>query len=1096
MNIINVKVNFTKGVCQLTKGIDLITGDYNSTKMVFDFIDNPTGIKVLEMKSPDDELTYLGEIQNNEVILVGKKEVTTKHENVTYTKYVDNNDNVYWYDPETEKIYDNEWVEQQSVSLDNLTVVTKDVSLFNTEGYYIFEISLYGDNSKLTSVSAKIKVKPQQVLEDDEIVTSYLPIFDELLNDVSESLNDMDAALDEVDNLDFDISKSGVATTVTLTKKDGTTKSEQILDATINGETTLTIVEGTNIGITQSGSTMTINNTYDDSEILGNISDLETNKADKSEIPTKTSDITNDSGFITKDVNNLTNYTTTGNMTTAINNAVGTETVNRQSADNNLQGQIDAITSASDVVDVVATYTDLQNYDTSKLTDKDLIKVMQDSTHNNALSYYRWVSNAWSYVGSEGPFYTKSETDTLLNAKQGTIDSSHKLSADLVDDTSTTNKFVTASDKLNWSAKYDKPSGGIPKTDLASDVQTSLGKADSAVQDVSSKEDKTNKATSISSSSTDTQYPSAKCMYDSQEEQNTIMDNLQNQVDYYKTIGNALPKVSGNGTEITLNNTAEAPMELELNPSELEQATTTGKNLLETRLPDTTTSNGVTITRNLDGTFTLNGTSTSFTRFNITSKTEKLYFTLSELGFVEGETGKLSGCPSGGDASAITSTYKFFMSGSNGASNIDEGGDGATITCNSANMGGRYYLAIDCASGITFNNLKFKPMIEKGSSITEYEPYTGGIASPNPSYPQDIHVITGDNKIYVNTKNLAYEGWAQDFVNRVNDNTRAKLETKDGRRCVYYAASTGYGNYDNKYIFKTNWKPNTRYTIKFDIIGTTIQTNILIKYTDGTYDYFDYLTPNVWVTKTKTSQINKTIKYVCAVYYDGYCYIDLDTFQVEEGTTVGNYSKGYQQVFQLTMGDLEYCKISNYKDRIFKNIPSDVDYDATRELGKWYLKKNLGKRALDGTENIDEYISENSERYDFPVIPAMATLDNSVAGMSTHFANSNNVSSSVLNKIRFGWNNKKLYVYTPVGTYGSTANFKTYLATQYSNNNPVIVYYLLETPTYTLLNNTLQEQLNNIEYALGYKDQINISQENDDLPFNIDASAYKDLSNV
>lgn len=32
------------------------------------------------------------------------------------------------------------------------------------------------------------------------------------------------------------------------------------------------------------------------------------------------------------------------------------------------------------------------------------------------------------------------------------------------------------------SLKYSKPSGGIPKTDLASDVQTSLGKADTALQ--------------------------------------------------------------------------------------------------------------------------------------------------------------------------------------------------------------------------------------------------------------------------------------------------------------------------------------------------------------------------------------------------------------------------------------------------------------------------------------------------------------------------------------------------------------------------------------------------------------------------------------
>ena len=80
---------------------------------------------------------------------------------------------------------------------------------------------------------------------------------------------------------------------------------------------------------------------------------------------------------------------------------------------NAIQSQIDAITASSDVVDIVGTYTDLQNYDTSELTNDDIIKVLDDSTHSDALSYYRWVvtggTGAWQYVGSEGPFYTKSE---------------------------------------------------------------------------------------------------------------------------------------------------------------------------------------------------------------------------------------------------------------------------------------------------------------------------------------------------------------------------------------------------------------------------------------------------------------------------------------------------------------------------------------------------------------------------------------------------------------------------------------------------------------------------------------------------------------
>lgn len=83
---------------------------------------------------------------------------------------------------------------------------------------------------------------------------------------------------------------------------------------------------------------------------------------------------------------------------------------------NNLQSQIDAITSASDVFDVVGTYAQLQAYDKSTVPLNDIIKVLQDSTHNNAAAYYRLVDASgdteWQYIGQEGPYYTKSEIDT------------------------------------------------------------------------------------------------------------------------------------------------------------------------------------------------------------------------------------------------------------------------------------------------------------------------------------------------------------------------------------------------------------------------------------------------------------------------------------------------------------------------------------------------------------------------------------------------------------------------------------------------------------------------------------------------------------
>jgi hypothetical protein len=41
---------------------------------------------------------------------------------------------------------------------------------------------------------------------------------------------------------------------------------------------------------------------------------------------------------------------------------------------------------------------------------------------------------------------------------------------------------ITEEKKVEWDSKYAKPSGGIPKSDLASDVQASLSNADNAVQ--------------------------------------------------------------------------------------------------------------------------------------------------------------------------------------------------------------------------------------------------------------------------------------------------------------------------------------------------------------------------------------------------------------------------------------------------------------------------------------------------------------------------------------------------------------------------------------------------------------------------------------
>lgn len=231
-------------------------------------------------------------------------------------------------------------------------------------------------------------------------------------------------------------------------------------------------------------------NVQTNTESINEINQILPTLATKEEIPTKTSELTNDSNFayesdipdvsnfITKDVDDLTNYTPTNDLSEvatsgdygdlnntpdlsvyATNQALGIETTNRENADINLQGQIDAITSSSDVKDIVGTYQELQNYDTSTLGNDDIIKVLQDSTHNDAMTYYRWVitsgTGAWNYIGQEGPYYTKSEIDTELTDYVKNTDYAGENKAGIVRTSEYYGLLISSSNGIIYSKNYN-----------------------------------------------------------------------------------------------------------------------------------------------------------------------------------------------------------------------------------------------------------------------------------------------------------------------------------------------------------------------------------------------------------------------------------------------------------------------------------------------------------------------------------------------------------------------------------------------------------------------------------------------------------------
>ena len=539
-------------------------------------------------------------------------------------------------------------------------------------------------------------------------------------------------------------------------------------------------------------------------------------------VPTTTSELTNDANF--QNSNDVSNAISAHNQSSSshqdIRQAITDEATTRLNADNGLQGQIDAITSSSDVVDIVGTYAELEAYDTQHLKDNDVIKVLQDETHNDAMTYWRWskTNETWTYIGSEGPYYTKSETNTLLD---------EKLDADEVPD-----------------GFFDGPATITPTEGTSVEVEGGL-----KLKSVNLKGDTT-------------------------------------------------------------------------------QQTYSGKNLMP--LSDVLIDNN-----------------TRETKFKI-------------------------------DLPAGTYTISFdldsFILGSNSSFGISMGlvdssgtqfADKTIVTIDSSTVIGRksYTFTTTSDASASYNSNIRVPLtqynngaraellniqIESGSTATSYEPYVGGIASPNPNYPQTINVVTGVQNVWVHGKNLFNNNATP--TTKFNDSSLGVTPLTTGVRLTSNASVSYSGAV---YIIGK----------KEDYIGKTLTFTTHSKSSSTN-------NPRVYIGTCNSSGGNRTAKanetgnsgeydlsvswqvvdddsneYVCIVLYTtasvsitAGVYMDYTNAQLEIGNAT-SYDSYQGANYTVDLGSIELCKIGTYQDYIYKSGDD------------WYIHKETTKTVFDGTEN-------------------------------------------------------------------------------------------------------------------------------------------------
>ena len=191
-------------------------------------------------------------------------------------------------------------------------------------------------------------------------------------------------------------------------------------------------------------------------------------------------------------------------------------------------------------VDDVEEYSSVSAFPATGETGKIYVDLSTNKT-------YRWSGTTYVVVGSDlalGETSTtayagnkgKANADAIAAIKDGTsldsfadVETALGNKQDTISDLSTIRSGASAG-----STAYQKPGTGVPKTDLASDVQTSLGKADSALQshqDISGKADKVSGATNGNFAALDTNGN----LTDSGHKHSDYLTSHQSLANYYQT---------------------------------------------------------------------------------------------------------------------------------------------------------------------------------------------------------------------------------------------------------------------------------------------------------------------------------------------------------------------------------------------------------------------------------------------------------------------------------------------------------------------------------------------------------------------------------
>lgn len=328
--------------------------------------------------------------------------------------------------------------------------------------------------------------------------------------------------------------------------------------------------------------------------------------------------------------------------------------------------------------------------------------------------------------------------------------------------------------------------------------------------------------------------------------------------------------------------------------------------------------------------------------------------------------------------------------------------------------------------GVTCNNVIIYPQLELGSTATSYEPYTGGIASPNPEYPQEPKFV-GDYNEGTQKYDIDFVTSGKNLLNNEANTFSLKGVTftinKD--KSILLSGTATETIYWNDGKLSANLYNDKIYTLSGCPSGGGLNKYYMYLYNES-FSLND--TGNGVTNMSKvTKKVVFGIAILSGVNVNGLVFKP----QLEIGTTATDYQP--YQGFETTTLQL---------NQPLRELPNGVK--DTIENG--VVTRRVGEITFDGSSD---------ESWNFDTTYKYAAIDiNGVTGYNIgvknilcdklYVINSNGSISDSTNTIRYGSsnnNNKVLYVRID-DTITSVSEFKTWL-----QSNLITVWYELATPT-------------------------------------------------